>query len=74
MCGKLQNADDSNQRRFSKQRDILCQQSESFRKVPDFPEFTYKFKLSPVKTPAQLFCRHREADSKIYLEKQRNLN
>ena len=74
MCGKLKNADDSNQRRASKQRDMTCQQTESFRKVPDFPDFIYKFKLSPVKTPALLFGRHREADSKIYLGRQRNLN
>ena len=36
-------------------RDISCQWIERFRKVPDFPEFIYKFKLSPVKTPAQFF-------------------
>lgn len=44
----------------------LCRKSVLFR--PNF----FQISMSSRKTPGALFCRHREADSNIYVERQRD--
>ena len=55
-------------------KDMPCSWVGRFKivKMPILSKLFYRFKVIPIKIAPGFFCRYSQADSKIYMEGQRN--
>ena len=74
VCCKLQYADERSQTRSNNWKDMPCSWIGRIKivKMPFLFKLLYRFKAISIKIAPGFFCRYSQADSKIYMEGQRN--